>query len=54
MNSFAARAQHVEEFGCNACKGEIEELGPVQGPQPLPHPSVSRWSMTREEWAGQE
>ena len=43
------------EMGCEACQYELEELGPVYGPErpPVPRFRVERWSMSPREWAGE-
>jgi hypothetical protein len=38
--------------GCLACQYEQEQIGPLHGPDKPRSPSVSRWSMTPREWAG--
>lgn len=44
---------HAEQHICLACRYELDRLGPVHGPERAPViRDVSRWSMTKAEWAG--
>ena len=36
---------------CPACQYELEQIGPVHGPE-LPPRRTAEWSMTPREWAG--
>lgn len=52
MDKVKFALDHAAE--CPVCQGIVEDIGPLHGPDPAPHPSVSRWSMSPAEWAGQE
>lgn len=38
--------------GCPMCMSELEQIGPVHGPELPPKPRVERWGMSPAEWAG--
>lgn len=53
MDKWNEMRMHAEQHCCLACRYELEELGPVLGPERPPvKRDVSRWSMTPAEWAG--
>jgi len=38
--------------GCPACRFELEDIGPLHGPEKPPRPGIEAWGMTPREWAG--
>jgi hypothetical protein len=52
MDKLKLALAHADE--CPVCQGIVEDIGPLHGPPRPPHPSVTRWSMSPAEWAGQE
>lgn len=52
MNSLAQAYADWQEFGCQGCRDNVIQLGPVLGPELPPALGIERWSMTPAEWAG--